>query len=642
VKNEREARKASEQLLNELAQLRQRVGELESEKAYLQGMVDMLGAVVNTFPAGIVVCDAKGGFILVNAAAREILGDVTGTAYGPADRRLLRRVDGSPFPPQELPLPRAIERGEVTRDTEIVVCLEDGTERIILASGSPIRDKQGRMVGAAAVFQDITERRRVERELRLANERLRVYSRVIENSPDLISVVDREYVYCLVNPSYSRVHGVPADQIVGQTIAHLFGEDVFENIIRPNIDRCFAGEAVHYEAWFTYRTVGRRYMDVHYYPLYADGWVEYAVVLVRDITERKRAEDALRESEQRFRNLVEATSDWVWEVDENNRYVYASPRVRDLLGYEPEEVLGKTPFDFMPPDEAKRVAEIFLPIRAQHKPFAALENTNRHKDGHLVVLETSGVPIFDANGVFRGYRGIDRDITRRKQAEILREEYVHTISHDLRAPLTIIRGHAQLLKVALEKAGLRGAERVSVEAILTGTQRMDAMIQDLVDSVRIEVGQLRLEKRPVELRAFVSDLLQRAKAAIDVGRVKVDIPVGLPLVDADPDRLERILINLLTNALKYSPLESEVLIDAKKTNKEVTISVTDRGVGISPEDLPHIFERFYQPKAGRRVEGLGLGLYITKRLVEAHKGRIWVKSELGKGSVFHFTLPIYT
>ena len=133
--------------------------------------------------------------------------------------------------------------------------------------------------------------------------------------------------------------------------------------------------------------------------------------------ELKRAEKALQKSEERFRSLVETTTDWFWEVDENAVYTYSSPKIRDILGYEPEEILGKTPFALMPPEEADRVAHIFAPYATSRRPFKLLENTNVHKDGHLVVLETSGLPIFDVKGVFRGYRGIDRDITERKQAE---------------------------------------------------------------------------------------------------------------------------------------------------------------------------------------------------------------------------------
>jgi two-component system cell cycle sensor histidine kinase/response regulator CckA len=139
---------------------------------------------------------------------------------------------------------------------------------------------------------------------------------------------------------------------------------------------------------------------------------------VLDITERKQAEAALRESEQRFRSLVETTSDWFWEIDQNGRYTYASPKVRDLLGYQPDEVIGKSSFDFMPADEARQIKTLFQDLKESHESISGLENINLHKDGRQVVLETSGVPVFDQHGVFAGYRGIDRDITHRKQAEI--------------------------------------------------------------------------------------------------------------------------------------------------------------------------------------------------------------------------------
>ena len=139
--------------------------------------------------------------------------------------------------------------------------------------------------------------------------------------------------------------------------------------------------------------------------------------LEAEITERRRVEDALRESRERLRALVETTSDWIWEVDQNGVYTYVSQKVEDLLGYKPEEVIGKMAFDLMPPVEAERVAEQFQNVAGARKPFAGLVNTNLHKDGRLVVLETSGVPILDANGNLLGYRGIDRDITERKQAE---------------------------------------------------------------------------------------------------------------------------------------------------------------------------------------------------------------------------------
>lgn len=148
-----------------------------------------------------------------------------------------------------------------------------------------------------------------------------------------------------------------------------------------------------------------------------EGNIKNYVFMHEDITKRKQTERKLHESEERFRSLVETTSDWLWEVDANSVYTYTSPKIKDILGYEPEEIIGKTPFDLMPSDEAERVSKLFQAAIESKKPLTWLENTNLHKDGRLIVLETSGVPIFNENGVFLGYRGIDRDITERKKAE---------------------------------------------------------------------------------------------------------------------------------------------------------------------------------------------------------------------------------
>jgi PAS domain S-box-containing protein len=145
--------------------------------------------------------------------------------------------------------------------------------------------------------------------------------------------------------------------------------------------------------------------------------VQRVLSMEQGIRARKAAEKSLRESEAKFRALVESTSDWIWEVDEHGAYTYSSPQVLDQLGYTAKEVLGKTPFDLMMPEDAERLKEQFTSIVGEHKHFHLLENANLHKDGREVFLETSGAPMFDARGVFKGYRGINRDITERKEAE---------------------------------------------------------------------------------------------------------------------------------------------------------------------------------------------------------------------------------
>jgi two-component system, NarL family, sensor histidine kinase BarA len=232
---------------------------------------------------------------------------------------------------------------------------------------------------------------------------------------------------------------------------------------------------------------------------------------------------------------------------------------------------------------------------------------------------------------------LKRTIADLRTSNARMEDLLSTVSHDLRTPLTVIMAHAELLQWSTENMD---DVRESSEAILSSGRRMNAMIQDLVDATRLEIGQLKLFPRPLDLKPVLFALKGQLSSIADAERISMESVEDLPPVFADPDRLDRILTNLFTNALKYSPPKSEVLVKAKQVDGEVVISITDSGAGIAPEDAPHVFDRFNGGKTSRKKDSIGLGLYIARMLVEAHGGRIWVESEPGKGSVFSFSLPL--
>ena len=246
----------------------------------------------------------------------------------------------------------------------------------------------------------------------------------------------------------------------------------------------------------------------------------------------------------------------------------------------------------------------------------------------------------------REYRLAVSDITALEQAQEELERaleqmkmFVHMVSHDLRAPLTIMLGHVGLLQELLAGGHDEQAKR-SIEAIGRGVKRMDVMINDLVEASRLGGGQLQMKLQPLALSDYLPAFLTRNAAVLALDRIALDVPTALPPVLADDARLERILTNLLTNAQKYSAADLPIRVEVRRRDGEVTTSVIDQGRGIHPDDIPYLFDRFYRAKGERRAEGIGLGLYITKLLVEAHGGRIWVESEVGKGSTFSFTLPV--
>jgi PAS domain S-box-containing protein len=370
-----------------------------------------------------------------------------------------------------------------------------------------------------------------------------------------------------------------------------------------------------------------------------------------------QAEELLMKSELRYRNLVENTSDWVWEVDENGVYTYASPRIRSLLGYEPEEMIGRTPFDFMPQPEAQRVAVEFAAIVAERRQFSLLENTNLHKDGRQVILETSGVPVFDADGTFHGYRGIDRDVTGRKLAEreirYLNEKlaeraaelaiangeleaFSSSVSHDLRAPLTRIFSAGQILRDMYGR-DLNEEGRMLVDTICCGCESMDQLIHALLDLSHVATGVLsRVECDLSEIaRRIVTDLHLE-----NPGRA-VEFIIAPDLSDTiDPSLCKVLLENLLGNAWKYTQKTREARIEfgTTCTGGEQVYFVSDNGVGFANNNAAKLFEPFLRFHDDSEFKGFGIGLATAKRIITRHGGRIWGEGEAGRGATIYFTL----
>lgn len=260
-------------------------------------------------------------------------------------------------------------------------------------------------------------------------------------------------------------------------------------------------------------------------------------------------------------------------------------------------------------------------------------------EGALIWTSVSAAPIHSPQGELLGAVAVFTDITRQHHLQEERDSLLYRVSHDLRSPLMVIKVQAEILRDLLAGQGADAPARGSVETITVAVQRLNTMIEDLVDAASLDSGQLQLHRIPIDIGQFLTELKARLSGVLDVNRVKIAVRPTLPIVLADPDRLERIIVNLLSNALKYSAPGTEVEIGVTKKRGWVVVSVVDHGTGIPPEEASNLFQRFRRLRATEN-DGLGIGLYTTKQLIEAHGGSIWVDSELGQGSKFSFTLPI--
>ncbi len=357
-----------------------------------------------------------------------------------------------------------------------------------------------------------------------------------------------------------------------------------------------------------------------------------------DLTISPKVELDHEQSRKIFQNLVETVNDWVWEVNQDGVYTYTSPKVKNLLGYGPEEILGKSPFDLMPENEKMRVAEQFRKITSNGESFTALVNTNRHKDGHLVVLETSGVPFFDERGNLRGYRGIDRDITERMrakdaliQANLEMDAFVYTVSHDLRGYLTPIIGYAEVLKETCRERLDSQSLGCLVEIESQGHKMLELM-EDLLALAM--VGHLPRPELPVDLDELVDGLLtDMGWLILNAGIILERHPMARLRIPKP--LLTQIFNNLLGNAIRYAGSEGNPIeIGGERRGDIVSLYVRDHGAGVPEDERSRIFEVFYRGIAGRKAPGTGVGLATVQKIARLYGGRAWVEETPGGGSSF--------
>jgi PAS domain S-box-containing protein/putative nucleotidyltransferase with HDIG domain len=310
------------------------------------------------------------------------------------------------------------------RSVEMEAIRKDGSTVWLEAAITPVRDKQGRFTRFQGACRDITERRRAQGVLRESEERFRT---LIEKSTDAVAILDANGKLVYESPSMERITGYKLEDWLGKPVEDwlLHPDDMAK--MASLLEQLTSHPKVESQdicVRFKHKDGSWHFLEGTARNLLGDPKVKGLVINYRDVTERRQAEELLRNSEERFRGLVETTSDWVWEIDRDFRYTYVSPKVRDILGYEPHELLGHSPLDFMHQTEGRRVAKIVRRFADAHLPFSLLENTCTHKDGRPVVLEASAVPILDSEGGFLGYRGINRDISERKKVE---QELKHSL-----------------------------------------------------------------------------------------------------------------------------------------------------------------------------------------------------------------------
>lgn len=517
---------------------------------------------------------------------------------------------------------------------------------------SPLYDTEGNLVGSIESMRDVTKHKKAEIAL---HENLRFLQHLIDTIPNPIFYKDRNCIYQGCNLAFEEYLGLSKREIIGKSVYDVAPQDLADKYNEMDLALLNAPGVQVYESAVMYSD-GIKHDVIFYKATYtnADGIVSGLVGVMLDITSRKQAEEALREREGKYRLLVEGQTDLVVKVDTEGRFLFVSPTYCEMFGKTEEDLLGSKFMPLVYEEDRERTAKEMEKL--YRTPYTCyIEQRAMTKDGWRW-LAWADKSVLDDQGNVIAIIGVGRDITERKHAEheLLRtkeaaeaatkvkSEFLANMSHELRTPMNAVIGMTSLL---LDE-NLTSEQMDFVDTIRNSADALMVMINDILDFTQLESEKGELEEQPFDLRSLVENALDLvAKKAFEKGidiAYLMDRSVPETIV-SDPTRLCQVLLNLLNNAVKFTE-QGEIALTISYARagvrQEVHFAVRDTGIGISQEDICDLFQPFshLDMSFSREYEGTGLGLAISKKLVELMGGRIWVESELGVGSTFHFTI----
>jgi two-component system sensor histidine kinase/response regulator len=559
-------------------------------------------------------------------------------------------------------------------DVEYRVRRRDGEYRWFKTRGVPIRDGGGNVVKWFGTCTDITELRQTEGALRESERRFRTF---VDQSADAFFLQDDSGVILDVNRQACESLGYAPAELVGKT-PHVFDPDLTPALLEELGRQLNAGETVAFES-------RHRRKDGSIFPVevrgraFREGGRVFLVSLARDTTDRKRAEEALRESEERFRGTFENAAVGIAHTDLEGRFLRVNEKLCDILGYPREELLDRRVQDITSPEDWATDVEQFGPLLRGEVPSVSRDKRYIRRDGSPVWVAVSVSLQCDATGRPLNVISVARDINHRKRLETelrqakevaeaanrAKDEFLANVSHEIRTPMNAILGMTELVL----DTELTENQRQSLRTVQSAADNLLVILNDLLDFAKIEAGKMELAPGDFSLREAVGDTLRalavraHTKGLELIYQVQPDVPEA---VVGDAGRLRQVLLNLVGNAIKFTE-RGEVVVEVKrlftddtddtdKKDKEggrpasassvssassvdLFFSVRDTGIGIPHEQQARIFRAFEQEDTSttRRYGGTGLGLTIASRLVALMGGEITVESRPGRGSTFTFT-----
>jgi two-component system phosphate regulon sensor histidine kinase PhoR len=473
---------------------------------------------------------------------------------------------------------------------------------------------------------------------------------LIENSSDAIALMTPEGNFLYLSPPVKKILGYTPEELVGRCSFDLLPPDQLPFAIQqfskiaqnPGVTQIKEHQYLHKDGTL-------RWMESTTTNLLDNPHVQAIVANFRDITDRKQMEKQLKESQDQLSAILKNTADGITVQDRTGKMIYANHAAALIAGYSSVEELLQAPLleyqeKFSLTDEYGRpFPPDQLPgrraIQGEENPQVTVCYTNKdttEKRWSIIkataIRDAQDQPYIVINTI--------QDITHLKELEQRKDDFISIASHELKTPLTSIKGFTQILQNRFKKNN----DEATLQLLFKMERQLNKLtklISDLLDISKMQAGKLSYSIEPFDLDLLIREVVENLQETTRTHQLQLESTTGL-WVAGDKDRLGQVLINLLTNAIKYSPKANTVIIRARAEQETVLVSVQDFGIGIAESHHQKIFEQFYQvtDEIEKTFPGLGIGLHITGEIIQRHQGRIWVESTKGHGSTFTFTLPL--
>lgn len=592
--------------------------------------------LIQSISVALYTCDKEGRILMYNHAAVELWGrePKVGTELWCGSWKIFQ-TNGELLPFDKCPMAIALKYNRV-ETFEIIIERPDGSRRHVLPYPQPILNNEGEITGAINLLLDITENTKIRKALQLSEER---FGNIINQVGAGIAQTDIAGKFIAVNEQYCQLTGRSEASLLEMRIPDVTHPDDRQQIILL-LKRCAEEEKSF--------TMEKRYLK-------PDGsvvWVNNSVSLIKgsnninflttvsiDITEAKKMEVRLIESENRFRNLSDTIPVIIWMADNNGNCTYLNKQWYDYTGQTPEIALGDGWLNAVHPADREITTGAFFNAKPKETSFV-MEFRLKDKKGDYRWFLNSGLPNYNEDKNFEGYIGSCTDITDNKKLSQQKDEFMSIVSHELKTPVTSLKAFTQLLEMKFSTAGDEASSAI-MRRMDVQISKLNTLISDLLDITRLDEGKLAFKKEVFSFTDLVNETAEELQRISTSHTIVTEIFFNC-LLTGDRERTGQVLINLITNAIKYSPKANKIIVKVTMHNDSIVCAVKDFGIGIDKSKQSRIFSRFYRVEGEKfdTFPGLGLGLYISAEIIRKQSGEIWFDSEPTKGSTFYFSLPV--